>query len=135
MPYPPHQGAKTTWRERLTSLRNISPLLKLIWETSPPLILASVLFRLVRALLPLAALWVGKLIIDAVVSRSPRIWTYVAWEVGLAICGDVLGRVSGLSDSLLADRFSNKISVRLIQHASTLANRPFPAASPSSPRS
>jgi ATP-binding cassette, subfamily B, bacterial len=71
-------------------------------------------------MLPLATLWVGKLIIDAVVSRSPRIWTYVAWEVGLAILSDILGRVNGLADSLLADRFSNKISFRLIQHAATL---------------
>jgi ATP-binding cassette subfamily B protein len=121
MPSPLKQRASpATWRERLSSFRNISPLLKLIWETSPPLILASVLFRLVRSVLPLAALWVGKLIIDAVVSRSPRIWTYVAWEIGIAVLGDLLGRVSGLTDSLLADRFSNKISVRLIQHAATL---------------
>jgi ATP-binding cassette subfamily B protein len=109
-----------TWRERFSSFRNISPLLKLIWETSPPLILAAVLFRLIRAMLPLAALWVGKLIIDAVVARSSHVWTYVGWEVGLAILSDILGRTNGLCDSLLADRFSNNISYRLIKHAATL---------------
>jgi ATP-binding cassette subfamily B protein len=112
--------APATWRERLASFRNISPLLKLIWETSPPLILATIFFRLVRAMLPLAALWVGKLIIDAVVARSPLVWTYVAWEIGLAILGDILGRANGLCDSLLSDRFSNNISFRLIKHAATL---------------
>jgi len=109
-----------TWRERFSSLRNISPLLRLIWQTSPPLILATTLFRLVRSMLPLAILWVGKLIIDAVVVRSSRVWTYVAWEIGLAILSDVLGRANGLCDSLLADRFSNTISFRLIKHAATL---------------
>jgi ATP-binding cassette, subfamily B, bacterial len=109
-----------TWRERLSSFRNIGPLIKLIWQTSPPLILGATLFRLIRAMLPLAALWVGKLIIDAVVARTPRVWTYVAWEVGLAILSDILGRANGLSDSLLADRFSNNISFRLIKHAATL---------------
>jgi ATP-binding cassette subfamily B protein len=109
-----------TWRERFSSFRNISPLLRLIWQTSPPLILATTLFRLVRAMLPLAALWVGKLIIDAVVGRSSHLWTYVAWEIGLAILSDVLGRANGLCDNLLADRFSNKISFRLIKHAATL---------------
>jgi ATP-binding cassette subfamily B protein len=92
----------------------------LIWETSPPLILATVFFRLVRAMLPLAALWVGKLIIDAVVARSSLVWTYVAWEIGLAILSDILGRANGLCDSLLSDRFSNNISFRLIKHAATL---------------
>ena len=109
-----------TWRDRLSSFRNISPLIKLIWETSPPLIIATVLFRLVRAMLPLAALWVGKLIIDAVVARSSHVWTYVAWEIGLAILSDILGRANGLTDSLLADLFSNNISFRLIRHAATL---------------
>src|SRR5271163_4313615 len=109
-----------TWGERFASFRNISPLLKLIWETSPPLIVATTLFRLVRAMLPLAVLWVGKLIIDAVVTRSSHLWTYVAWEIGLAILGDILGRANGLCDSLLADRFSNNISFRLIKHAATL---------------
>jgi ATP-binding cassette subfamily B protein len=71
-------------------------------------------------MLPLATLWIGKLIIDAVVSQSPRIWGYVAIEVALAILSDVLGRLSGLVDSLLADRFTNRMSVRLIQHASRL---------------
>jgi ATP-binding cassette subfamily B protein len=121
MPHPHHyRAAKPTWRERLRSFRNITPLLRLIWETSPPLILISTLFRLLRAILPLAALWVGKLIIDAVVNRSGHVWTYVGWEIGLAIAGDVLGRVNDLADSLLGDRFSNRISVRLIEHAVTL---------------
>jgi ATP-binding cassette subfamily B protein len=121
MPNPVHKRpTPASWRERFSSFRNISPLLKLIWQTSPPLILATIIFRLVRALLPLAALWTGKLIIDAVVARSPRVWTYVAWEVGLAILSDLLGRANGLADSLLADRFSNNISFRLIKHAATL---------------
>jgi ATP-binding cassette subfamily B protein len=121
MPYPLHQRAPATgWRERFRSFRNIFPLLRMIWETSPPLIAASVVLRLLRAMLPLAVLWVGKLIIDAVVGHSTRVWTYLACEVGLAIAGDLLGRANGLADSLLADRFSNKIGLRLIEHAATL---------------
>src|ERR1700688_1016668 len=111
LPIPLHKRpTPATWRDRPSSFRNISPLLKLIWETSPPLIIATTFFRLVRAMLPLAALWVGKLIIDAVVAPSSRVWTYVAWEIGLAILSDILGRANGLCDSLLADRFSNNIS-------------------------
>ena len=95
-------------------------MLLLVWQTSPPLVLSGVVLRLIRALLPLATLWVAKLIIDAVVARSPDLWRWVAVELGLAILGDVLGRANAFGDSLLADRFTNRISIRLMQHAAKL---------------
>src|ERR1700730_8330138 len=113
-------AANPSWRERLTSLRNVRPMLRLVWETSPVLVLSGIVLRLIRALLPLATLWVAKLIIDAVVARSSRVWTYVAIELALAVAADILGRVNALGDSLLADRFTNRISVRLMQHAAKL---------------
>ncbi len=99
----------------------------MVWETSPPLVLATVLLRLLRALLPLAMLWVSKLILDAVVGRISRgsgdlrhVWNLVALELGLAVLSDVLGRANTLCDSLLGDRFTNKVSVRLMEHATAL---------------
>jgi ATP-binding cassette subfamily B protein len=117
---PKRSAEETSWRARLASFRNIRPLLRLIWDTSPLLVLLSTVLRLIRALIPLATLWVAKLIIDAVVGRSQRIWTYVAIEIGLAVASDILGRVNSLGDSLLGDRFTNRISVRLMQHAARL---------------
>src|SRR6187549_139466 len=120
-------AVELTWRDRLASLRNVLPLLRMVWDTSPPLVLASMLFRLFRALLPLAMLWVSKLIIDGVVgwisqgSGNPAgIWKLVGLELGLAVLSDVLGRANTLCDSLLGDRFTNRISVRLMEHASRL---------------
>jgi len=124
---PTQPEVELSWRARLASLKNIRPLLKMVWETSPPLVLASIVFRLVRALLPLAMLWVSKLIIDGVVAWSTRgrgnlasIWKLVALELTLAIGSDVLGRANTLCDSLLGDRFTNRVSVRLMEHASRL---------------
>ena len=115
------------WRDRLASLGNVRPLLGMVWETSPPLVIGTSVLRLVRALLPLAMLWVSKLILDAVVGRIMRksgnlqqVWKLVALELGLAIAGDVLGRLNTLFDSLLGDRFTNRVSVRLMQHATEL---------------
>ena len=126
-PNPPRPALELSWRERLASLRNVRPLLKMVWETSPPLVVASTIFRLFRALLPLAMLWVSKLIIDGVVAWISRgrgnlagIWKLVALELSLAIASDVLGRANTLCDSLLGDRFTNRISVRLMEHASRL---------------
>src|SRR5581483_8935163 len=92
---------EATWRTRLASLRNIKPLLGMVWETSPPLVATTTVLRLIRALLPLAMLWVSKLILDAVVgwirrtNVDPRlIWKLVALELGLAILSDLLGRAN-----------------------------------------
>jgi len=116
-----------TWRARFAAMRNVRPLLGMVWETSPPLVLSTTVLRLFRALLPLAMLWVSKLILDAVVGRIMRksgnlqqVWKLVALELALAVLGDVLGRANTLFDSLLGDRFTNRVSVRLMQHATEL---------------
>ncbi len=127
-----------SWRERLGALRNLPPFLKLVWNTSPTLTLGQAVLRVVRALLPVVTLFVGKLIIDEVVLlvRTPhatdelrqllasglldRIGWLLALEFGLAVLSDVLGRAVSLLDSLLSERFSNETSLRLMAHAATL---------------
>jgi ATP-binding cassette, subfamily B, bacterial len=126
-PIPRKPEADATWRTRLASLRNIRPLLRMVWDTSPPLVSITSALRLVRALLPLAMLWVSKLILDGVVAWIRRgsghaagLWKLVALELGLAVLSDLLARANSLADSLLGDRFANRISVRLIEHATKL---------------
>jgi ATP-binding cassette subfamily B protein len=127
----PHTGRRVpeelSWGERFAALRYVRPLLRLVWETSPPLVLASAFFRLIGALMPLAMLWVSKLILDAVVAWITRgqgavagIWKLVALELGLAVLSDLRGRANSLCDSLLGDRFTNRVSVRLMKHATAL---------------
>lgn len=128
----------TTFRARWAALRNIVPFLRLVWAASPLLTLSSMLLRLARAVLPVAALWVGKLIIDAVVHLQALpdhpvtlagwwasghlglLALYVAAEFAMAILSDVLGRVVDLVDSLLSKRLTMRSSVRLMEHAATL---------------
>ncbi len=129
---------RQSWRERLGALRNLPPFLALVWRTSPALTLSQALLRVARALLPVATLYVGKLIIDEVVhlAQAPhaaedlrqwlasglldRIGWLLALELGLAVLSDVLGRVVSLLDSLLSEQFSNVTSLRLMEHAATL---------------
>jgi ATP-binding cassette subfamily B protein len=117
--------APTSLRERVGALRNLPPFLKLIWQTSPAISVAVIALRLVRALIPVATLYVGALIIDAVVAGIKsndfdRIWRLLALEFALAVASDVLGRGVSLLDSLLSERFSIAMSLRLMQHAATL---------------
>lgn len=123
--------APPSWRERFQALRHVPALLRLVWETHRGYAATVALLRLVRAAFPVLTLWVGKLIIDAVVAGARaagpardaavgRLWRLVALEVGVVVVADLLGRASSLVESLLADRFSNRTSVRLMEHAATL---------------
>ena len=119
---------RRTMRERLGALRNLPPFMRLVWETSRPLTVAQGVLRLLRALLPVIVLYVGKLIIDEVVALAAahdtthleRIFTLLAIEFGLAILSDVLSRLVGLVDTLLAERVGTETSLRLMRHAATL---------------
>ncbi|MEQ8936771.1 MAG: ABC transporter ATP-binding protein, partial [Amphiplicatus sp.] len=127
-----------SFRERFSALRNLAPFLSMVWRTSPQLTLASLVLRLVRALLPVATLFIGKLIIDEVVllagledkpatlggwldsGLAAKLGWLLSAEFALAVLSDILGRVISLIDSLLSERVSNASSVRLMEHAATL---------------
>jgi ATP-binding cassette subfamily B protein len=118
---------ETPWRERLRALRHVPPLLGMVWRTHRGYALAMLLMRVARAFVPLATLWVGKLVIDQVIAMRQsaaqdwtRLWELVGLEIAIVVVGEALARTSQLTESLLGDLFSNRISVRLMEHAATL---------------
>jgi ATP-binding cassette subfamily B protein len=125
-------------KERFGALKNLPPFLREIWGTSRALTLASLGLRLVRALLPIVTLYVGKLIIDEAVrlvgagvrfdtlqgawqggQLDHLLWLLLA-EFGLAIASDLLGRLVSYADAVLSELFTNATSIRLMEHAATL---------------
>lgn len=48
------------------------------------------------------------------------IWKLVALELGLALANDLVGRFNTLCDSLLGDRFTNRMNLALMHHASQM---------------
>ena len=122
----PAKDSPPTVKERLRAVRYLPPLIQMVWQTSRAYTTMMLLLRLVRSLVPIATLWIGKLIIDTVVvgrTLRPdyqRLWKLVAAEVAVVLAGDLLARGSSLVESLLGDLFSNRTSVRLMEHASTL---------------
>ncbi|KRG68847.1 ABC transporter ATP-binding protein [Pseudoxanthomonas dokdonensis] len=124
-------------RERFNAMRNLPPFLRQIWQTSPGLTLASLGLRLLRALLPVLTLYVGKLIIDEAIRLVAlglphdlldywrqgvlnHLLLLLALEFGLAILSDLLGRIVSYADGLLSELFTNATSIRLMEHAATL---------------
>ena len=99
-----------SWRERLGALRNLPPFLKLVWHTSPALTTGQALLRIVRALLPVVSLYVGKLIIDEVVLlvRMP----HAADELQEMLGSGLLNRIGWL----LALEFGLAVLLRSLLH-------------------
>jgi len=129
-----------TWKQRINALGNLPRFFRLVWETSPGLMIANCLLRITRSAIPVIILYVGKLIIDQVVVLSKTggtgagggsfwhptgaslqfLWELVALEFGLALLSDGLARAISLMDSLLGDKFANFTSVRIMRHAAQL---------------
>ena len=139
LPQPPGRSFK----DRITALKNLKPYLSLAWAASPPLMVTALAMRLVRALLPVAMLYVGKLIIDDVTNAVQLQNTYGALserfmsgafnrlivlfsiEFGLAMLMDVLGRIGSVIDALLSERLSNTATIKLMNHAASLDLKDF----------
>jgi ATP-binding cassette subfamily B protein len=102
-----------------------------VWDAEPKYVIGILLLRVARSAVPLAVLWIGKLIVDAVVQGiglhgrgEPIPWDRIAMLVGIelsiALVGELLSRLSALLESLLGDLFANQTSVMLMRHAATL---------------
>ncbi len=134
---PPLPQVNLNLRERFSAMRNVPPFLREIWATSKPLTIAAMGIRLIRAFLPIATLYVGKLIIDEAIrlialdvpDRLRQAWesgqlnhliVLLGIEFGLAIGSDLLGRAVSYVDTVLSEQFTNATSIRLMEHAATL---------------
>src|SRR5580692_8111346 len=97
-----------SWRERLAALRNVPPVLGIVWESAPGVV-------------------AGGLIVDSIVNAvsthhpvQPQFWWLVAAEFGLAVLGTILTRIIDYLDSLLADKYTRHVSIRVMKHAAEL---------------
>ena len=127
-------------KERFSALRTLRPFIAMVWRASPSLMAVSLVLRLVRALLPVVALYVGKLIIDDVVllvqmpgqpddARTAG-WTAASCNwLGILLVAEfalaVLVRRAGprrlpRRQPAVRERVTNASSVRLMEHAATL---------------
>ena len=119
---------KKSIKDQFSALKNLPRFFKMIWETSKSMTLGNIALRLIKSALPLAMLYVGKEIIDEIITIINNdgvgdlqyLWVMVGIELGLAVLSDLTSRGITLLDSLLGDLFANQSSVLLIQHAAKL---------------
>ncbi|HET9183971.1 MAG TPA: ABC transporter ATP-binding protein [Candidatus Angelobacter sp.] len=125
VPHPAGSGT-TTLRQKLAALSSVPKFLRLAWETHSGFGTATLLLRLLRAGIPVASLWVAKLIIDTVVAARmgrpniSRLGVLIAVEVVIVASGEALDRASAAVEALFGDLCANRIGEKLIAHAGLL---------------
>lgn len=114
-------------RGRASSLRDILPVLGMVWEASPRTVVAGIALRGIAAVVPVAVLVVARWIVDAVVAgaaarqgMTQQLWQLVALEFGLAALGSGVSRAIGFLNVILAEKYTRHVSLRLIEQASQL---------------
>src|SRR2546423_6015098 len=117
----------SSWQERLSALRNVPPVLKIVWQSGPGVVTFGIVARVIAALLPVAITFVTKLIIDIIDNhlrnQAPvlqRLWWLVGAEFGLAVLSSIITRMMDYADSLLANKYTRHVSIQVMKHASEL---------------
>lgn len=120
-------GGTSVWKDRLRALKNVPPLLGMVWKSGPGIVLGNSIARIAQGVLPAATIFVPNLIlndiVDFIAHKRPlphTFWWLVVLEFGLVSLGSIFGRVIDYSDTVLADRYTRYIGVRVMEHASHL---------------
>jgi ATP-binding cassette subfamily B protein len=121
------QSSIAAWKDRLEALKNVPPVLKIVWDSGPSVVVAGLILRLFVSLVPVSAGYVGGVVIQRAtdifnkkVPMNATLWWLVGLEFSLAVVGNVLGRIIDYYDSVLADRYTRHVSIQVMDHASKL---------------
>lgn len=120
------QNISSAWGDRVRALRNLPPLLRILWDSGPLVVTWGILLRILVAFAPLGIAAVAAWIVNGVQGRimgqdlRPYFWWMVVLEVVLAVTMAALLRVIDYLDSVLADRYTHYVSIRVMDQASKL---------------
>src|SRR5260370_9576839 len=121
-----HAKTESPWLERLRSLRNVPPVLRILWDSGATVVTWGLILRVSVAVLLFAVAKVAQYIIfdiaDVLRGRplASGFWTLVVAEVGLNVLLGLLMRAIDYFDSLLANRYTQYVSVRVMEQAARL---------------
>jgi ATP-binding cassette, subfamily B, bacterial len=120
------QSTSSAWRERLAALRNVPPVLGILWKSGRAVVTWGTLLRIIVAALPIAIAKVAAYILNDVQQvfshqpLAPHFWWLVGVETLLNVVNGLLMRGIDYGDSLLADRYTHFVSVQVMQQAAQL---------------
>ena len=121
-----NQSTQNAWGDRIRALKNVPPVLNILWESGPQVVTWGLILRVFVAVMPLAIAKVAAWIINGVNQvlqhrgLPPHFWWVVVLEVGLAVLAGLLTRTIDYFDALLADRYTHHVSIEVMRQAAQL---------------
>jgi ATP-binding cassette subfamily B protein len=119
-------GTHNAWGERIRALRNVPLVLKILWEAGRSVVTWGLVLRVVQPVVTLGITIVAARIVTGVANalehkpQFPHFWWWVEAEVALALVVGILSRCMDYTDQILADRYTNHVSVQVMQQAAQL---------------
>jgi ATP-binding cassette subfamily B protein len=111
---------KSAWLDRLRALRNMPPVLRILWESGPSVVSWGLGLRVIVAVLPFGVAKVAQYIINDLAdvlhghSLPSTFWALVSTEVALNVFMGLLTRAIDYSDSLLSNRYTQHASLKVM---------------------
>ena len=121
-----NSASQNAWGDRIRALRNVPPVLRILWESGPSVVTWGLILRVIVAAMPWGIGFVASRIIGGVkqaIDHQPlphHYWWIVFSEVGLALVFAALMRAIDYTDSLLADRYTHHVSIEVMRQAARL---------------
>lgn len=119
-------GTRNAWADRIHALRNVPHVLRILWESGHSVVFWGLSLRIIQPAISFGIGLVAAEIIGGVAAAIDHaaplahFWWWVAAEVGLALLNGILTRGMDYTDQILADRYTNYVSVRVMEKAAQL---------------
>lgn len=104
--------------DRLTGSLRLTRALRLVWEGSPRMTVVSLVLVVLRSLLPLAVLYLTKLVVDAIAAAaqgSDVAFSHVLFLLALAAGAGLLGTLIGVVSGLVTEAHSYRVTDRVLE--------------------
>ena len=121
-----NSGSHSAWGDRIRALRNVPLVLRILWVAGRSVVTWGLILRVVQPVVTLGIVAVAAKIVTGVANalehrpQFPHFWWWVGSEVALALIVGVLARTIDYTDQLLADRYTNHVSVQVMEQAAQL---------------
>ncbi len=114
------------WSERLEALRSLPEIVRLIVASDRRTASWVILLRVIGAIVPLAQLWIAKLVIDHIVSHAGAsaswrpLGALIGIELVLVLLQETVTRYGSLLETVLSDRLARHLSASVMGQSMSL---------------
>ncbi len=123
----PIKTQREAWKDRFAALEYLPKLWKLLWEAHPASVAGTIFLRVVGGLSPLGMLYAAKRLVDIIFQASKgqtadigQMWLWVGVEFSLVVVSQIIGKAVDYLDLMVAERFSNRLALKIMKHAAAL---------------